>query len=296
MIKGDKMKFNMDEVPDEGRADFPKFELSMDEIARANLLSIKGWEVSLRHFVKGIGYVHCHAAKNAKDTKELLKIQQEAGRPDECLMCKISATGTDRVSAPQRRFATRILRYKTNLNGEVSGGNLSYWLEIWILDNRKFKDLQKIVSEWGGKGGEDIRNHDILISCTNQQYQNMTLQTMQKALWVADKEEVIKYFKEEAVKYNLSECLGEVMEQDALERRFAQIERRTQKTDAPVDFPYGELAKEPVGEASEAKAVTTGDDPFDIGSSGGELPAVEEKKPESPEPVSEGESILDDLL
>jgi hypothetical protein len=287
--------FNANEAPEEGRAEFPKFELAKDEVARINLLSIKGWTTTVRHWVSRMGYVHCHASENLKPGEdlltEMLKIEEEGGRPEECLMCKLSVEGNTNVGAPLRRFAARVLRYKTDTKGEVPrSGDLAFWLEIWLFDNRKYRKLNQIMREWGGDELIGISQHDISITCDDQKYQNMTFQPMKNALWKAKEKEVIAYFKEEAVKYDLGVCLGNVIEPTALERRFAQIERRA-KTEDPVDFPYGgKPDSEPVGGESVSEAAS---DPFDLAdkSPDGKIPEVEPS-----EESADGATLLDELL
>jgi len=291
-------QFNANDAPTEGRAEFPKFELAKDEVARVNLLSIKGWVVTVRHWVKGVGYVHCHASEKLEPNTELLtnmlKIQEEGGRPEDCLMCKLHIDGNDRIGAPKRQFAARILRYKTDPAGGLPrSGDVSFWLEIWLFDGRKYRVIQKIMAEWGGDDMVDISKHDIAITCTDQQYQNMTLQPLKNAVWATKQKEVLEYFKEEVLKYDLATCLGQTIDEESLQRRFAQIERRTQ-VDKPPDFPYEKPDADPTG--AEATATATGPSPFDLadGAEKGEIPAVDKPEPQS-EPASGG-SLLDDLL
>ena len=290
-------QFNANEAPEEGKADFPKFDLVKDEVARVNLLSIKGWTCTVRHWVKGIGYVHCHASEKLEPNTELLtnmlKIQDEGGRPEDCLMCKLAAEGNTKIGPPRRQFAARILRYKTDQVGNLPrGGDLSFWLEIWLFDNRKYRTLQGILKEWGGEDRANISEHDIAITCTDQQYQNMTLQPLKNAIWKTKEKDVVEYFKEEVLKYDLGNCLGQTIEIEALKRRFAQIERRAQTESAP-DFPYGKPAVDPVG-ASTAAAVSDGPNPFDLaeGETKGDIPKVDSPS----EPESSGGNLLDDLL
>lgn len=288
-------EFNASTAPEEGRADFPKLELQKDEVARINMLTVKGWMVTVRHYVEGVGYVHCHAVDKIKLEKpedllpELLKIQDEGGRPDDCMLCKMVDEGNEKVKAPRRQFAARIIRYKTDLKGNISAKNLNYWLEIWLFDNKKYRDIQNILKEWGGDNRTGIGNHDIQLTCNEATYQNMTIQPLKGAAWKSDVKGVEDYVKKEFYKYNLSECLGQKIEEDALRRRFAQIQRKTQPAESP-DFPFEEKKGAPLEPVPEA---TEGEDVFDLGGSSdeGKIPPVEE-----PGSDEEGGSFLDDLL
>ena len=290
------MKFNVNEAPEEGKPDFPKFELQRDEVARVNLLSTQGWEVIVRHWVTGIGYVRCHAMDNATSTLDLLKIQEEGGRPEECLMCRMAADGNENVRLPRRQFAARILRYKTDLQGRNDSSALQYWMEIWLFDNRKYRNIRDILAEWGQDG--KIRDHDLAITCTDEKWQNMTIQPLRNALWMDDKDNVAAYFKDQIEKYDLGECLAQVIEPEALERRFAHIQRRTRVEEPPNlgsdVLPTLGTSPEPLG---AAKSDAGESDPFDLGGGGGELPKVEEEKPADPQTeTTGGGDFLDDLL
>jgi hypothetical protein len=283
------MKFNAANAPAEGGIDFPKLTLKKDEKARICIPSTKGWEVTVRHFVQGVGYVHCHAlqSENVKTPADLYKIQEDMGRPDECIMCAMSVKAGERVGAPQRRFAIRVLRYKTDYDGKLSPGGLKYWLEIWIIDNRKFRELRNILEEWGGKAKDKINQHDLGMHCEDQKYQTMTVTVKKEAAWMQDKDGVKTYLQQEAAKFDLMECLGATMDKDALHRRFAIAERRTSR-EAPVgldeeDVVPGEESKAEKTEAS----VSSEEDIFEFkeekekeGKKGGEVPPVEEKKEE----------------
>lgn len=265
--------FDGGDAPTEKRgAEFPKLELQKGEVARINILSTKGWAATLRHYVQNVGYIHCHAMKNAKSVKDLLQIEDEGGRPEDCPLCQMLSEGNTRIKLPQRRFAIRVLRYKTDLDGRPSPGGLKYWMEIWILGNRKYWRLQEIVKEWGDDKGR-IAGHDLTLTCEDEQYQNMSLGVKKDALWTSAHKEIKEYFKEEAKKYDLKACLGQTMDEEALKRRFMTMERK-ERMRAGVDR---EGEEEEIGSASVAEKV---DDIFDDEEEGkeeskGEIPAVD---------------------
>jgi hypothetical protein len=130
-----------------------------------------------------------------------------------------------------------VLRYKTDLKGQVTAGALGFWMEIWIIGNRKYREILNLLKEWGGEKRTLIANHDLLVSCEVQQYQQFTMTPMKKALWKTIGDDVKAYMMEEMPKYKLSECLGETIEEDALKRRFARLARRTETAEvATTDF------------------------------------------------------------
>jgi len=222
------MKFDATTAKPEGRAEFPRVSLKKDETARVCILSSKDWEVSVRHFVNGLGYVHCLATKLAKDVSDLLKLEEEGGDPENCLLCKISGQENSPVSRPFRRFAVRVLRYGTSPDGKLSPGALKYWMEIWVISNDKYRQLKRIIEEWG-----ELAKHDLTLTCSDATYQKVSIDVKKDALWMQDKDAVINYWKEERPKYKLDECLASMFTDENLRKRLAHIARRT-ATASPV--------------------------------------------------------------
>jgi len=244
--------FDASTAPEEGGADFPKFELKTNEGARINLIGTKGWAVSVRHWVAKMGYVHCHAVTNKMTLPDLLKLEKNGGDPEKCLMCAMAAQGVEAVGSPQRRIALRILRYKTDLKGKVVPGDLSFWMEIWVISNQKYRDILNILKEWGGEDKKKIRNHDLLLTCDDEQYQKITITPMKLALWQKKGKEVKAYLEEEIPKFDLNACLGETIEVEALKRRFARISRSTMATD-PVDTELDDIMDEAETETEDSQ-------------------------------------------
>jgi len=223
------MQFDASKVKGEGRFDFPRIELKKDEVARINLFSTKMLECTVRHWVKKFGYVHCLALKKMESLSDMMRCEEEGGFPDDCYLCRLAAAGNESIGMPQRRFGARVLRYKTDMQGRILGNELQYWLEIWIFDNHKFRDLKRHMDEWGG-----LATHDLTLTCDNQQYQNMTIDVKKDALWKKDKEKVKGYLEKEVGKHDLMRCLGRVVDEETLRRRFAIQERRTAQEETPV--------------------------------------------------------------
>lgn len=217
-----KFEFKDESVQSSGLR-FPKLELKKDEAARVCPLSPK-FEVAITHWVTKLGYVHCFA--KADTWEQLVSIERDGGKPEECLLCSMALRNDtkDIVGLPNKRMATHALRYKTDMRGNLLGGQFSYYLEVWLLGNKKFRELQNLRKEWG-----NLQNHDLELICTEAKYQNFDITLKKEALWNKDKavkEAVINYFKEEAAKYELRKCLGEEIDMETLKRRFEVIRRR----------------------------------------------------------------------
>lgn len=228
------MKMDLANAKPEGRVEFPRLMLKKDETARICILSTKDWEVSLRHFINGVGYVHCHAMKDAKDEVDLLRIEEEGGNPEKCLMCKMSLQQEGGpVSRPYRRFALRVLRYGTDPSGRLPQGALKFWMEIWIISNEKYRQIRRIVDEWG-----KLAEHDLSLTCSDAAYQKISIDVKKEAAWLKEKDAVVAYWKgpDGAGKYKLNECLGNDFDEETLRKRLNLVARRGTKVSSPVDL------------------------------------------------------------
>jgi hypothetical protein len=283
------MKFDVGTAKQEGRTEFPRLVLKKDEIARISILTTKDWEVSVRHFIQNLGYVHCLAIHKAKDEVDLLRIEDEGGRPDDCPLCKRfleKKSETDNlVSAPYRRFAIKVLRYKTTPQGTVPPGPLQYWTEIWIVSNEKYRQLRAIIDEW-----KDVKAHDLTLTCLDAQYQKLMIDVKKDALWMKDKDEmqrVVSYYREDSGKYNLMDCLGQSLSLEQIKNKMSIIQRRF-KVESPIDFgdSTAQVLTE-IDKVSEKQPSPQVENPFtdDIfGAASPVAPAVETP----PQPIVEG--------
>lgn len=265
-----RYEFKDESVQDSG-VQFPKVDLKKEEVARICVVS-PYFEVTVRHWVARMGYIHCHA--KAKTFVELAKIEKDMGRPEECIMCAMSLA-TDLkgvVGEPKRHFATYVLRYHTDTRGQLLHDRLSYHLEIWLMGNKKYRELIGMQKEWGG-----LQTHDLELTCIDTKYQNFDISLKKDALWIADKNKVVEYLKIETVKYPLYDCLGEVVDKETLQRRFDSVRRRAYP-DEETDLSGNIL------EPTEGKSFEFDEDPF--ASIGESVPSVlsEEEKEVAQEP------------
>jgi len=280
---------------------FPKLELRADEKARVNVLSLKKWEIALTHWVDRMGYVHC--LYPFKTVKELIEVESDYGKPEDCILCKKSADGNKHVGLPSRRYAVRVLRYKTDVQGNpVATGGLQYWMEIWILGPKKFSQVIEKWKEWG-----NLAKHDLALHCTEAKYQNMDIDIKKDALWIAEKDKVVAYWKSEADKYNLMECLGAKVPKEILERRFAMMSRRepdygptkeTEELDAEKLLGEGTPTAKPASAAKDELAGLFDDEKQPKPDAGALLPENGKRKKGSdatPPKKDYLEGLLDDL-
>lgn len=292
-----RYKFDDESVQDTGLK-FPKVDLKKDEIARGCLIS-PYFEVTVRHWVSRMGYVHCHAVRTAKEFKDLLTLEKEGGSPTDCLMCDMALKPDtqDAVALPKVHYATYFLRYHTNTKGEVLQGQLGFHLEIWLMGAKKYREIIAMQKEWG-----KLQDYDLELNCTEAKYQNMDIGLKKEALWrKLSKEnqiEVVEYVKAEVEKYPLISCLGDDIETEVLRRRFLVIKRR--------GFPDDEVDLSQVTEDTPVvmgdSAVGSGeappsDDPFGLGETDGKVPSVvSEAEKKEAQKVDSPASGLDELI
>jgi hypothetical protein len=209
-------------------AKFPKLQLQKDEVARICIMSNQDWEGALTHFVDKMGYIKCHAKYST--FSEMADIEKMFGKPEECPLCKMSLEGDKRVNAPTRRYATKVLRYITDIKGSpmTANGALQYRIEVWLLAGKKFRQVLEKAKEW-----TDLRTHDLALLCTEAGFQQMDIDIKKDALWLKDKAGVGAFWKSEAPKINLEECLGDSVPVDILQRRFA-FGQRNKEVAAPA--------------------------------------------------------------
>jgi hypothetical protein len=258
---------------------FPKVDLKKDETARICVVS-PYFEVTVRHWVTRMGYIHCHA--KAESFSDLAKIEKDMGRPEECIMCSMTLDPAlkDVVGMPMRHFATYVLRYHTDVRGQLLHDQLSYHLEIWLLGNKKYRELIRMQDEWGG-----LQTHDLELTCVEAKYQNFDISLKKEAHWLVQKDKVAEYLKIETVKYPLLECLGETVDKETLQRRFESARRRA--------FP-DEEADLSASVISDPVVAPSGDDPF--ASMGEVIPAVATEKEKEKAQEPEDKSSLATLI
>lgn len=291
-----RFDFNDDDVKDSGLK-YPKLDLKKDEVARVCVIT-PYFDVTVRHWVNRVGYVHCHGVQEAKQFSDLVTLEQEGGNPESCIMCSMAlrADTKDMVGLPLRHAATYVLRYHTDTRGNLLHGQLGYHLEVWMLANKKFSEVHKLQTEWKDKGG--LQYHDLELTCIDSKYKNLDMSLKTEALWAkADKEEqkkIIAYVRDEVEKYPLMTCLGDNIPKDVLMRRF-EIIRRKNYPDDEVDLAATVVGSEKLGEDIIPQTVPQ-EDPFKLTDSGGEIPSAVTPEEEKAAQKVEGSSTLDDLI
>jgi hypothetical protein len=91
-----------------------------------------------------------------------------------CPACKM-------VGKPKYRFATNVIVYKTDNNGDIIDP-VQWEIMLWAhCDTAKINEIQRIKKEW-----KDLKAHDIKVSCSNQKFQNLGFTPTADAVWNRD--------------------------------------------------------------------------------------------------------------
>lgn len=134
------------------------------------LIMDKGPKTAFVHFVKDNtggskgAYVVCLGDFDA------MRKQGQGARDENCPFCKVAEVGRDvPVGMAQQRFMVHVVRYRTNNAGKTLMP-VSLALELWKFGPGVFNKLIDRQQEHG-----DLRQHDIVLTCTNPDYQNFDI-------------------------------------------------------------------------------------------------------------------------
>lgn len=101
--------------------------------------------------------------------------------PEACPTCA-AAQQSDALDAPVPRYATHVVRYKTQPGGFKIQTPFQAELLVWAFTAGRFNTLVDIAEEHG-----DLRKKDLLLGpCENQMYQNFDIQVGGSAEWLLD--------------------------------------------------------------------------------------------------------------
>lgn len=106
----------------------------------------------------------------------------------------------------RERFGANVVVYETNKDGSVITPT-KWSLQLWTFAVDKYVQIKAAKKEWG-----DLHAHDFMVSCTDTQFQRLTITVCKDALWMSDKQlmtDIATYFKEH--KFDVQRLIGKVM-------------------------------------------------------------------------------------
>ncbi len=183
--------------------DFPKLKLKKGEKARV-LVGLEDPLVEYVHtlrkpvIVNGVPKMVTRERKNGDtfQTNQLdfisrpiclgdgSVLQADGSDPKNCPMCKLAKEYPDYTTAPQRRYAMHVIRYRTKAGSEQVAIPFSVEVLVWSFTDQIFNKLVDLKTEWG-----DLRKHDLILGpCSDETFQKFDISPSQKAEWLADED------------------------------------------------------------------------------------------------------------
>jgi hypothetical protein len=142
--------------------------------------------------------------------------------PKNCPMCKLAQEHSDYTSAPQRRYAMHVIRYRTKPGDKQELSTpFSVDVLVWSYTDKTFNKIVDFREEWG-----DLRKHDLLLGpCTNETFQQFDITVAAKAAWLEDDERkrlTAQTFKENLIP-DLTIAAGSVKQKQWVEQDIQSI-------------------------------------------------------------------------
>jgi hypothetical protein len=121
------------------------------------------------HFKKDVGYFVCHSVfKKVKMGQQIMEIPERIG--------PCCAAG----DSPRKRFIAPIIKYNTDVSGKRLP-DLGFALMVWRFTDDTYIHLRAMNEEY------PLTEVDVLVTCTNEDWQKLTLQPTRKSLWRDEK-------------------------------------------------------------------------------------------------------------
>jgi hypothetical protein len=118
------------------------------------------------HYKNGSGYFVCRSEFHMKDGAQVCVKHAKC--------CELLG------EAPKLRFGVIVLLYDTDKEGRLKTKdpqNLDFEFQMWSFGEDKFASLRTKHEEWS------LTEHDLLISCSDEQYQKIEIDVLKNALW-----------------------------------------------------------------------------------------------------------------
>jgi len=122
----------------------------------------------------------------------------------------------DKLGPAKTRLGCLVVKYKTKKDGSLiknEGQAIPFEFEVleWLFTEKKFNQLKSLHGEW------DLKKHDLMITCTGNQFQNLEFVPCKESLWQIKQEITDAVFAEsEAARPNLVRSLGQEVTGDEL--------------------------------------------------------------------------------
>lgn len=181
------------------RDDRVKFE--KDKVERICIMDAQA-EMKVVHYLQGMGYIECGGMGWVEEVDQVSQKPQRVLRFINPSHCKFHAYAE---RDPEERYAARIIVYNTDMDG-MPLSPLNFTLKWWAFGRAHFATLRMLRKQFG-----DIRMRDLLITCTNSDYQHIQLTPANEAWWLMNepfKLRVAERYKQSLTAWDLAKLVA----------------------------------------------------------------------------------------
>lgn len=124
-----------------------------------------------------------------------------------------------RFGAPTQRFAAIVAVYKTDNFGKLVTpfNEHSVTLKYWVFSAKRYESIRSANKEF------PLENHDLQVTCTEDKYQQLNLQSCKEVAWKL-KPEIEKYVSAQAEKMakHLEAQLGQILTAEQIKEKLGE--------------------------------------------------------------------------
>jgi len=113
-----------------------------------------------------------------------------------------------KLGPPQKRIGAVVVQYATDKKGKLESP-FRYTVKHWVFSGKKYEDLRGVNEEW------PLGEHDLKITCIEEQYQQLKYVATKEAVW-RQKPELMERIQAEAEAALKTIYLGSKLDNDAL--------------------------------------------------------------------------------
>lgn len=153
----------------------------------------------------------------------------------------------DALGEPTQRFGMVLFKYNVDAQGGLyDAEKLQGKLMFWSISETRYEELSTVHKAWPLlDGGQEAKQMDLMIRCTEESYQKMTFTPCPEAHW-KKKELWYKTMKsrEAKAKERLKSVLGKQMTEDEMKQMFNTGAPLLPPTAAPGDVDLSDVLDE----------------------------------------------------
>ncbi len=120
----------------------------------------------------------------------------------------------EKMKPAEKRIGNIIIKYGTDKTGKVKSP-FSYELMTWVFSEKKYAQLRTVNQE------QSLEDHDLLITCVEEKYQNLQITACKEALWKKN-EKLKEHVLAEATKLREKIYLGADLTTDQIKEFLGQ--------------------------------------------------------------------------